>query len=390
MSENVQIVEILEREGRKAKIRVLGGAFHPSGGGQPGDSGRLKDEGFEAEVLDCRNNGKGYILDIVVGEGEIPVGRQVEAAVDFERNRRFSRMHTGEHILSRTLENQLPGLAVQKVSIGEKESAAFMTYPGDIGWDDLFRAEDAANEIIAEDLPIGIKKVSKEKAGDFQGVKIKWDRIDEKEVTIVTIGEFDRMACSGTHVGSTSEVGGLIVTGFKGGNGEWEVKFTVDRQEALQRHSRITRVLSREIGCEEVELPSVVARLREDRKEATRKLDKVRRYLEIPWEDIGGTPGKIFFFAIENFPLELASAGVKKKIEKEAGCVVGFLSPDQNGGAMFILAAGKDLKVDLKGLLAEAEALKAKGGGAADWVQGRAGNGSPSEWKRALLSIVDK
>jgi len=34
--------------------------------------------------------------------------------------------------------------------------------------------------------------------------------------------------------------------------------------------------------------------------------------------------------------------------------------------------------------------LQARGGGTADWVQGRAGNGSPSEWKKVLLSIVDK
>lgn len=390
MNEKIQIEEVLERKGEKAKIRVSGRVFHPSGGGQPGDSGRLESESFKARVLDCRTSNEGDVLDIVVKEGDIPLGRPIDATVDFERNRRFSRMHTAEHILSRTLENQLPGLDVQKVSIGEKESVVFMTYPGDIAWDDLFRAEEAANRVIAADLPVGVKRVSRERGDSFEGVKIKWDRIDEREVTIVTIGEFDSMACSGSHVGSTSEVGGLIVTGFKGGNGQWEVKFTVDRQETLQRHSRITRVLSREIGCEEEDLPSVVARLREERREATRKLDKVRKYIEIPWEDIGETPGKLYFFAIENFPPELASSGVKRKIEKETGCVVGFLSREESGEAAFMLAAGKDLQVDLRVFLEEADTLQARGGGAADWVQGRAGNGSPSEWRRFLVSIVDK
>ncbi|MGB4208591.1 MAG: hypothetical protein WBJ42_00420, partial [Thermovirgaceae bacterium] len=79
MNEKIQIEEILEREGKKAKIRVSGRAFHPSGGGQPGDSGRLESEGFEAEVLDCRSGGDGYVLDIVVKKGEVPVGRPVFA-----------------------------------------------------------------------------------------------------------------------------------------------------------------------------------------------------------------------------------------------------------------------------------------------------------------------
>lgn len=390
MKKEVQIEEVLERAGKKAKIRVSGRVFHPSGGGQPGDSGYLEGEGFKAEVTDCHNAERGFVLEIVLQEGEIPLGHPVTATVDVERNRRFSRMHTGEHILSRVLENQLPGLQVEKVSIGEKESTVFMTYDGDIDWEVLFKAEESANGIIAADLPVSVNKVSRDRADSLKGVKIKWDRIAEKEVTLVTIGDFDSMACSGSHVSSTAEVGGLIITGFKGGSGEWEARFTVDREEKLRDYSRIMRVLSREIGCEEEELPSVVARIREERKEASRRLDKVRKYLEIPWEDIGREPGTLYFFAIENFSPELASSGVKKKVERDSGSIVGFLSQEESGKGVFILAAGKDVEVDLRVFLEERKELQARGGGASNWVQGKAGNGSSSEWKRALLSIVDK
>jgi len=390
LKKEVQIEEVLERAGKKAKIRISGSVFHPSGGGQPGDSGYLEGEGFKAQVTDCHNAERGFILKIVLKEGEIPLGRPVTATVDVERNRRFSRMHTGEHILSRTLENQLPGLQVKKVSVGEKESTVFMTYDGDIDWEVLFKAEKSANAIIAADLPVNVNKVSRDRLDGFNGVKIKWDRIADKEVTIVTIGDFDSMACSGSHTNSTAEVEGLIVTGFKGGNGEWEVRFTVDREEKLRDYSRITRVLSREIGCEEEDLPSVVAKLREERKDASRKLDKVRKYLEIPWEDLGRMPGMLYFFAIENFPPELASSVVKRKVEKDSGGIVCFLSQEESGEGMFLLAAGKDVGVDLRAFLGARKELQARGGGASNWVQGKTGNGSSSEWKRALLSIVDK
>ncbi|HCR38870.1 MAG TPA: hypothetical protein DIV80_05335, partial [Synergistaceae bacterium] len=71
---------------------------------------------------------------------------------------------------------------------------------------------------------------------------------------------------------------------------EWEVRYTLDRQEMLEKHSRVVRVLSREIGCEEEKLPSVMARLQEERREASRKLDKARRYIEIPWEHLSEEP----------------------------------------------------------------------------------------------------
>ena len=390
MKREVRVEEILERSGKKATIRVSGRVFRPSGGGQPGDSGWLEGEGFRADVRDCAAAGNDLILRIVVKEGEIPLGLEVTATVDEERGRRLSRMHTGEHILSRALENQLPGLYVEKVSVGEKESTVFMTFDGEIGWDDLFRAEETANGVIRADLPVRVERVSRGSEERFKDVKIKWDRITDSDVSVVSIEGYDSIACSGSHVGSTAEVGGLIVTGFKGSAPEWEVRYTLDRQEMLEKHSRVVRVLSREIGCEEEKLPSVMARLQEERREASRKLDKARRYIEIPWEHLSEEPGRVLFFGIENFPLDLASSGAKRKIEEDPGCIVGFVSQEEGGGADFILAAGDQVKVDLRGLLKERKELQAKGGGAPGWVQGRAGNGSLSLWKRALLSLVDK
>ncbi len=390
MKREVRVEEILERSGKKATIRVSGRVFRPSGGGQPGDSGWLEGESFRADVRDCTAAGNDLILSIVVKEGEIPLGLEVTATVDEERGRRLSRMHTGEHILSRALENQLPGLYVEKVSVGEKESTVFMTFDGEIGWDDLFRAEETANGVIRADLPVRVERVSRGSEERFKDVKIKWDRITDRDVSVVSIEGYDSIACSGSHVGSTAEVGGLIVTGFKGSAPEWEVRYTLDRQEMLEKHSRVVRVLSREIGCEEEKLPSVMARLQEERREASRKLDKARRYIEIPWEHLSEEPVRVLFFGIENFPLELASSGVKRKIEEDPECIVGFVSQEEGGGADFILAAGDQVKVDLRGLLKEREELQAKGGGAHCWVQGRAGNGSLSLWKRALLSVVDK
>lgn len=391
MKENVVIEKILERSGKAAKVCISGNLFHPAGGGQPGDSGLLEGTGFRAEVRDCNEGINGDVLSIVVKEGELSSGISVLASVDEERNLKLSRMHTGEHILSRSLENILEGLFVRKVWIGETESVIYMTFPGEIGWEELFRAEKAANSIIGQNMAVTREVLTREEAEKLDGVKIKWERLDDERISVITIGGFDTMACSGSHVPSTGVVGGVLVTGFKGSPPDWEVRFTVDRDEVIERQSRAMRVLTRSVGCEEDTLPVVIRKLQDERREMEKKLDKARHFIELPWESLPGTDIPSFIFLMENFPPDLAVTPLKKFLQDHPESLVLFLSPTEGGGkSSFILAAGEKVGVDLRNILRSNSRLEAKGGGSPEWVQGVAGCGSIQEWKRAIGGNVDK
>ncbi len=387
MESEARIEEIIERSGKKARIRISRKLFHPSGGGQPGDSGHIEGRGFRAEVVDSHAGADGDILEISVKEGDIPLGGTVFVTVDPERHRLLSRMHTGEHILSRALENQMKGLFVEKVAIGEHESTVYMTYDGKIGWDDLFRAEETANRVISGNLPVKKNEVSREERERFKGVKIKWDRIPDEVVSVVSIDGYDSIACSGSHVNSTGEVGGVLITGFKGSSPDWEVRYCLERQDILEKHSRIIRVLSRDSGCDPEALPAFLDRIREERRESSRRLDKARKYIVLPWELVQDRPVRSYFFAVENFPVELAAPAVKRKLEEDPASIVLFLSQEEGGkGANFIIAAGDEAKGDLCWFLKQNSELKAKGGGTDRWIQGRSANGSSTDWKKAALS----
>ncbi len=77
MESEARIEEIIERSGKKARIRISRKLFHPSGGGQPGDSGHIEGRGFRAEVVDSHAGADGDILEISVKEGDIPLGGTV-------------------------------------------------------------------------------------------------------------------------------------------------------------------------------------------------------------------------------------------------------------------------------------------------------------------------
>ncbi len=391
MKRDVVIEKILERSGKTAKVCISGHLFHPAGGGQPGDSGLLEGTGFRAEVRDCNEGINGDVLSIVLKEGELSSGMSVLASVDEERNLKLSRMHTGEHILSRSLENILEGLFVRKVWIGETESTIYMTFPGEIGWEELFQAERAANSVVGQNIAVNREVLSCKEAEKLAGLKIKWERLDDESISVISIGSFDAIACSGSHVTSTGVVGGVLVKGFKGSPPDWEVRFTVERDEVIERQSRVMRVLMRSVGCEEDALPVVIRKLQDERREMEKKLEKARHFIALPWESVPGTDIPSFIFSMENFPPDLAVTPLKNFLKDHPESIVLFLSPAEGGGkSSFILATGDRAGVDLRNILRANPRLEAKGGGSPEWVQGVAGCGSIQEWKRAIGEKVDK
>ena len=134
----------------------------PSRGGQPEIRAPWRRK-FLAVVTDCTEEDVG-LCSLTLKRGEIRPGDVVTVKVDEERHAILSRMHTGEHILSRALERQVPGLRVYKVSIDPKESSIYLRYDGELTWEMLFSAEDEANSIIASDIPVKIYSLSPQEA----------------------------------------------------------------------------------------------------------------------------------------------------------------------------------------------------------------------------------
>ncbi len=113
----------------------------------------------------------------------------------------------------------------------------------------LFEAEKEGNRIVAGDLPVETVLLSKEEAEKLPGIKGNWGRIADETIRVVRIPGFDTIACSGSHVSSTGEVGDLFVTGYRGTAPDWEIKFTVNGAEMRREYSETARRLVRRIGC---------------------------------------------------------------------------------------------------------------------------------------------
>jgi alanyl-tRNA synthetase len=384
-------VEVLECGGKKARVVLEESPFHPSGGGQPGDTGELRGEGFRAAVGDTgkRKNSNESVLDLLLHEGAPQVGMEVTAEVDAARNAILSRMHTGQHVFSRLQENAHDGLETLKVNIGVDESVVYVHYDGVLSWDSLFAAEEKTVEAIEADLPVESFLTSRDEAEKIPELKAKWERIHDEKIRVVRVAGIDATACAGTHVARTGEIGDFLVTGFNGSAPDWEVRFTVHGRERVREYSRVMRRLLREVGCRPGQLEDIFVRQKAENAALRQVADKVRAYLSIPW-DVGEAGGHPLYLAVlPGLTKELLSPSARACAAEhpDAFCLVLLPDTTANGPFPFILLRGAELPVDLSRLAEKFPALQARGGGKADWVNGTTTQKSVSVWRDCLASL---
>ena len=184
--------------------------FYPTGGGQPGDTGRLTfADGTELPIADAR---KGPTPDSVLhlpapGARRPAVGDKVVAAIDWDRRHRLMRMHTCLHLLSAVLPYPVTG---GQVSDGKGRLDFDIT--------DAQLDKDAItarlNELIGEDhavRPRWITDAELAASPDLVKTMAVKPPSGAGKVRLVEVEGLDLQACGGTHVAQTGEIGRVVV-----------------------------------------------------------------------------------------------------------------------------------------------------------------------------------
>lgn len=383
---NPILKSILDADKKKKRYTLLitGSSLRPSGGGQPGDRGELRGDGFLFEVLDTSKHEEGVAVSGTLSKGTPVPGMSLEEIVDLELRAVYSRMHTGEHILSRVLERE-PSLQVLKVAVAEDESVVYLKYPGELRWDNLFEAEAEANSIVGRDLPVDVLLLDRKEAKDLPGIRGKWGRITDNVIRVIRIEGFDTIACSGSHVASTGEVGDILVTGFKGPAPDWEIRYVTRGENLRNQLSQVARRLARDASCPPDRLEGVFAGLRNDNSSMSKALGRAANMLSIPWESGSVCGTTIFTSVIPGLPKEVVSHSARKWSDEHPDSLVLLLLPEVDGeGGAFLLYRGTAVERDFSKFLRSSPSLSAKGGGRADWLNGFSSCMKISEWLYAI------
>ncbi|MCD6420241.1 MAG: alanyl-tRNA editing protein [Synergistetes bacterium] len=287
-------------------IEVDNTSLRIAGGGQPSDRGELVVGQKSYKILEVRKTDSGYSLRLE-DDVELDNGDVVYCKLDEDYRHLLSRMHTGEHILSRALEITIPGLKIVKAELGEDSSVIFVESPLTIDWDFIFRAERLANSVIHEGRNVFIETVRPEEARQVKGLRIKWDRIEDDFVRLVRVEGFDVIACSGTHVNNTREVGDIIVKKFNGGKGRYEIRFELDALEKLWDYSYRIRKLESAMNMQIEELAELYDKVKQENKSFQKDFKVIAGYVDIPSERIEVAGKEFYFISMVGFPSAVLS-----------------------------------------------------------------------------------
>lgn len=216
-------------------------AFYPGGGGQERDRGTLN--GREVTAV----KGKDEMSHQVPGHG-LTVGSQVKGVLDWENRYGLMKAHTGEHLLFSSLSRRTD-MELVKISLSKEKKVLIVK--GHLDWDMVRDAVHEVNDIIAAGAEVTCQHVDRENMVEG-GPRVKLDRIADRMVRVVSIGDHDSAACAGVHLRDAKEIGMLLVSKFTSAKpaGDWEIEFLVGAEAVRMAvdHSVRSLMLAERLG----------------------------------------------------------------------------------------------------------------------------------------------
>jgi len=195
------------KKGDQVKIILDKSPFYAESGGQVGDTGFIVKDKNKIQVNDTQKQGEVFIHIGVVTEGEFNTNDQVSAEIDFERRLAIMRNHTATHLLQAVLREILgPHIKQQGSWVGEERLRFDFTNPKAITKEQLQQVEAKVNEYILMGDSITKEYLSVEEAKETGALAFFAEKYGET-VRVVSIGEYSKEFCGGTHLENAGQIG---------------------------------------------------------------------------------------------------------------------------------------------------------------------------------------
>lgn len=267
-------------EGDEVEIVLARTPFYAEGGGQVGDQGVLVTPTGRLQVLDTQEAIEGLIVHKArVVAGEVHTGQSVEATVDGERRLATARSHSATHVLHATVKEVLGEHAQQAGSLVQPGRLRFdFPHFESVSRDRLSEIEASINERVLRDPHVHTEVMELDQAKAAGAVANFGDKYGQ-EVRVVTIGDFSKELCGGTHVPSGGRIGTIAVVREEsiGSNTRRVEALTgTDAYSHLARERMVAEEVARLVDAPLDQVGVRVSGLLERLKAAEKELAKVR------------------------------------------------------------------------------------------------------------------
>ena len=183
--------------------------FYAEGGGQLADGGTITlADGTVVEIDDVQTPVPGVSIHRGrVLSGSIEVGQTSIALIDQERRNAISRAHTATHMVHKAFREILGETATQAGSENSPGRFRF-DFPATGALSDgvLDDVEARVNALLLDDLAVTAEVMSQDEAKKLGAMALFGEKYGDR-VRVVSVGDWARELCGGTHVGRSGQLG---------------------------------------------------------------------------------------------------------------------------------------------------------------------------------------
>lgn len=256
--------------------------FYAEGGGQLADGGRITlGNGAVIEIDDVQTpvNGLSVHRGRVIS-GEVALGSQALAAIDLERRNAISRAHTATHMVHKAFREILGETATQAGSENSPGRFRF-DFPstGAVPDSVLDEVEARVNTLLLDNLEVTAETMSQDAAKKIGAIALFGEKYGD-QVRVVSVGDWARELCGGTHVSASGQLGVIKLlseSSVGAGVRRVEALVGVDAYKYLAREHLLLNSLTEIVkGARAEELPERISDLLNKIKEIEKELATVR------------------------------------------------------------------------------------------------------------------
>ncbi|MCI5193143.1 MAG: alanine--tRNA ligase [Candidatus Electrothrix sp. AU1_5] len=181
--------------------------FYAESGGQVGDCGTISWEGGSFTVQKTKAAAEGLVLHAgTINEGRLTSGQQVSLQVDEQRTA-TALNHTATHLLHAAMKEILGEHVKQAGSLVRADRLRFdFTHFSPVTADEIRAIEQVVNQEIRRNSPVQTEVLTKE-AAIADGATALFGEKYGDEVRVVSIPDFSKELCGGTHTRATGDIG---------------------------------------------------------------------------------------------------------------------------------------------------------------------------------------
>lgn len=337
-------------------------AFYPTSGGQPFDMGTLTFGKVKAKVTDVEVDAAGEVIHTV--DKEIPAGTAVHGEIDGARRTDHMEQHGGEHMLAGAIWEKLGGTTIG-LHLGQTESSIDVSMPDErthLTEEEILLLENTVNERIRLDAPIRCWFPSED---ELKKLPLRKAPTVTEHVRIVAMGDFEMVACGGTHPSSTGRIGLMKIISAIPAKGKIRVSFVCGGRaiSLFQTYMKYADKAGAALSCPVDKLSSAASELKYRLSEAEKRANRLETRelitkMEEAGEELNGVT--LCVITLPETDGRAVTAAVSEYIGTKGRAVL------LCAGERLTFARSADVKIDMNELIKRV----ARGGGRPDMASG--------------------